>query len=112
MNINSTSGHLEFPSQVVDHNPSPVTDCGGAHVHEVVLSGAAQTSLEVMDLGLNTVSHYATTAHLIRTPPLDIISMPHTGSGPRHMVIHPTAPWAFVINELDSTVSPRLRTAE
>jgi 6-phosphogluconolactonase (cycloisomerase 2 family) len=102
----NSSGHLSPPTQVIDHNPLPVTDCEGAHVHEVVLSGANQSSLEVMDLGLDTVSHYSTTDdHLVRTPPRQVISMPRAGSGPRHMAIHPSAPWAFVLNELDSTLS-------
>ncbi|ARP83381.1 hemagglutinin [Bordetella genomosp. 8] len=27
------------------------------------------------------------------------------GAGPRHIAFHPTAPWAYVVNELDSTVT-------
>jgi 6-phosphogluconolactonase len=27
------------------------------------------------------------------------------GSGPRHVAFHPSAPWAYVVNELDSTVA-------
>lgn len=27
------------------------------------------------------------------------------GAGPRHLAFHPTAPWAYVVNELDSTVT-------
>src|SRR6185436_7924478 len=27
------------------------------------------------------------------------------GAGPRHLTFHPTGPWAYVINELDSTVT-------
>jgi 6-phosphogluconolactonase len=59
----------------------------------------------VVDLGLNTVSHYRTSAEMIVTPPLEVVTMPEPDSGPRHLVVHPSAPWAFVINELDSTVS-------
>jgi len=103
--VDTSSGVLSPPSQVLDHNPTPVSDCQGAHIHEVVLGGANRTSLEVMDLGLNTVSHYSTTAQLIDMPALQVVSMPSAGSGPRHMAVHPFAPWAFVLNELDSTVS-------
>ena len=102
--VNTASGHLEPPMQVIDHNPSPLSDCNGAHTHEVVLSGTNLTNLEVMDLGLDTVTHYTTTDLLINTSPTEVIAM-HPGAGPRHMAIHPVAPWAFVLNELDSTIS-------
>jgi 6-phosphogluconolactonase (cycloisomerase 2 family) len=103
--VDPVSGVLQPPSQVIDHNPTPVSDCEGAHIHEVVLAGANQTSLEVMDLGLNTVSHYSTSAQLIDSPALQVVAMSKAGSGPRHMEIHPSASWAFVLNELDSTLS-------
>ena len=90
---------------MIDHNQSPAVGCEGAHVHEVVLSGVHGSSIEVMDLGLNSVYHYSTNSLLIDTPPQQIVHMPRLHSGPRHTVIHPTASWAFVINELDSTIS-------
>lgn len=103
--VNAASGHLEPPCQVLDHNPSPVQDCGGAHIHQVVLGGADRGSLEVLDLGSGSVSHYATSQQLIETPALQVVAMPQADSGPRHLVVHPSAPWAFVVNELDSTLS-------
>ncbi len=32
-------------------------------------------------------------------------TMAREGAGPRHLAFHPTQPWAYVINELDSTVT-------
>lgn len=94
------TGLLDMPVQVIDHNDGPVSDCSAAHVHEVVLGD--MESLEVMDLGNNKVYHYATKEKQIISPPIQTVAVK---SGPRHMVIHPFAPWCFVVNELDNTVS-------
>ena len=39
------------------------------------------------------------------TPAAQPFVQAREGAGPRHLVFHPTQPWVYVINELDSTVT-------
>lgn len=39
------------------------------------------------------------------TPAAQAFAQAREGAGPRHLAFHPTQPWAYVINELDSTVT-------
>ncbi len=60
----------------------------------------------VPDLGTDELVKYSVnpvTAELERTPDPQIRM--EAGSGPRHMTFHPNGRWAFVINELASTVT-------
>ncbi len=60
----------------------------------------------VPDLGTDELVQYAidaATAQLERTPDPQVRMEP--GSGPRHMTFHPNGRWAYVINELLSTVT-------
>ncbi len=60
----------------------------------------------VPDLGTDELVRYAVdtaTAQLERTPDPQLRMEP--GSGPRHMTFHPNGRWAYVINELLSTVT-------
>lgn len=72
----------------------------GAHVHMTLLS-PDKTHLYVCDLGLDCIFSFiiendgSLTLH-------HQLSTPH-GSGPRHMVIHPTLNTAYVICELNNT---------
>jgi len=56
----------------------------------------------VQDLGLDRIKQYA-----IDNEKLALLgeTVLHPGAGPRHMTFHPAAPYAFVINEVDSTVT-------
>ncbi|CAG7624703.1 lactonase family protein [Paenibacillus allorhizosphaerae] len=64
----------------------------------------------VPDLGIDRVKIY-------RPDPVSGKLEPHgeaiapPGSGPRHMAFHPSKPYAYVINELDSTISAYERDA-
>ncbi len=68
------------------------------HAHEVVIA-PDNKSLMVMDLGLDKVITYD----------LDLNKLGEvtgkTGAGPRHLALHPSHKYAYVINELNSTVT-------
>jgi 6-phosphogluconolactonase len=99
-------GSLNEPSQVVSFGDAP-TSCsepGASHIHEVTFTGAG--SVLVNDLGKNAVYRFEILADgLLREPPTNSSPIAVPGSGPRHTAIHPTAPFAFVINELSSSIS-------
>lgn len=58
----------------------------------------------VPDKGLDRVFVFSFADGCLR--PTDPPWMPcREGAGPRHVAFHPTQPWAYVINELDSTVA-------
>ena len=77
----------------------------GPHGHAVIFD-AANRFLIATDLGLDRVMVYrfdpAAGALVANTPPS--VSM-KPGAGPRHFVFHPNGHQAFVINELDSTIT-------
>src|SRR6185436_10283242 len=84
-------------------NPTPREE-PGPHPHAIELD-AAQRFAIVADLGLDKVYVYrfdrvrgTLAAH--RPPALDLAP----GAGPRHVAFHPNGRWAYVINELSSTV--------
>lgn len=74
----------------------------GPHAHQVVCTPSGEHVLAV-DLGTDTVYRYRLCdkglqpAGSIRVPP---------GSGPRHLAFHPSGRYAYVANELSSTVCP------
>lgn len=77
----------------------------GPHPHSVVLDPANNFAF-VPDLGLDKVMQYRVDR---RSGRLEANQPPwvgvEPGSGPRHMIFHPNARYAYVINELSSTVS-------
>lgn len=76
----------------------------GPHAHMMSFS-PQNTHAYAMDLGLDQVLIYRVdTANgklLAEVPPAPT----HGGAGPRHLAWHPTRPYAYVINELDSTMT-------
>ncbi len=77
----------------------------GPHAHNVVLDPANRFAF-VSDLGLDKVMIYrfdaATGKLLPHTPPAATLP---PGAGPRHFTFHPNGKYAYVINELNSTVT-------
>ena len=76
------------------------------HAHSAVYSTSGKY-VYVADLGTDRVLNYEVNMTkgkiepnlnqpYIETPP---------GAGPRHMVVHPSGKWLFVLNELDATIS-------
>jgi len=76
----------------------------GPHAHCVALDAANRYAF-VTDLGLDQIKIYRFNP---RTGSLVPNSQPFVsvkpGAGPRHFVFHPNQRWAYVINELDSTI--------
>lgn len=102
------NGSLEPASQIIVHagkgtNPDRQKK---AHVHAVVFS-PENNRLFVPDLGVDKVLAYdynpKATKPLKELPEQHVITPP--GSGPRHLVFHPTRPFAYLVEELTGTVS-------
>jgi 6-phosphogluconolactonase len=75
----------------------------GTNAHEVVLDGAGHAWVPC--LGSNYVAQYtfdATMGTLTASTPATVTTP--SGSGPRHLALHPTAAFAYVIEETDSMV--------
>ncbi len=75
------------------------------HAHCFVISPDNHYAY-VADLGIDKIMNYrldAATATL--TPNRQPFVRTHPGAGPRHFIFHPKQPFAYAINELDSTVT-------
>lgn len=74
----------------------------GPHAHQVTFDRAGEFVLDI-DLGSDTVY----TSRLSEKGQLEAVSLLeiHAGAGPRHVVFHPGGAAAYVINELDSTLT-------
>jgi 6-phosphogluconolactonase len=98
-------GSLNQPSQVVSFSDTQTTSCSGpSHIHEVTFSGV--DSVLVNDLGQNVVYRFEILPDgLLMEPPTNTSPIATPSLGPRHTAIHPSAPFAFVINELSNTIS-------
>lgn len=60
--------------------------------------------LLVQDLGLDVIAVYRLDAEEGKLVPHDTVKL-HGGAGPRHLTFHPNGKFAFVINELDSSIT-------
>jgi 6-phosphogluconolactonase len=101
------NGALEKVSGLVNHEgsgPNPRRQ-RSAHAHSAypVSDGA---SLVAADLGIDKVMFYriGSTGFLEPASPTPYLRM-EPGAGPRHIAIHPTDNWLYVINELNSTIT-------
>ncbi len=74
----------------------------GPHAHQVTFDRGGEFVLDI-DLGSDTVY----TSRLSEKGQLEAVSLLeiHAGAGPRHVVFHPGGAAAYVINELDSTLT-------
>lgn len=76
---------------------------GEPHPHAAVIDPSGKYAC-IPDLGLDQIKIYRidyTTSKLI--PHQE--AQAHPGAGPRHLVFHASLPYAYVINELDSTIT-------
>ncbi len=77
----------------------------GPHAHSTVFSSDNKT-LYVPDLGLDMVLAYSFDQKTGSISPAPYLSLrAPRGAGPRHVVFHPSASFAYVVNELSSSVS-------
>jgi 6-phosphogluconolactonase len=75
-----------------------------AHAHSITPDRAGRYAY-VADLGLDKIMVYRLDPSGKLIPHQDPCVRFHPGAGPRHLDFHPSAPYAYVINELDSTVT-------
>jgi 6-phosphogluconolactonase len=99
-------GRLGEPSSSVQHEGSSVDPRRqrGPHAHAIELDPAGRYAF-VPDLGLDQVVIYRFAAAGRLTPNDPPWAAVAPGSGPRHLAFHPGGRFAYVINELASTVT-------
>ncbi|MBB5939733.1 lactonase family protein [Streptomyces zagrosensis] len=101
----NSDGSVGARTSLVQHTgsgPDP-TRQEGPHAHQI-LTDPAGAYVFAVDLGTDKVYTYRLVAGSGTLRPVsEAKSVP--GAGPRHMVFHPTAPYAYVANELNSTIS-------
>ncbi|WP_342427837.1 lactonase family protein [Paenibacillus sp. FSL L8-0158] len=98
------AGGLGDMSGQVQHTGSGIRQDrqDAAHPHSIIPDPSGQYAL-VCDLGLDQIVIYRLTedGKLVTHRETDL----PPGSGPRHLVFHPSRPYAFVANELNNTVA-------
>ena len=98
----AADGSVEKRCDLVEHSGSgPHERQAGAHPHMVVNDPTGAYVL-VVDLGADTVFRYELVDGRLRGA--GTAKVP-AGAGSRHLAFHPGQPYAYVANELDSTVS-------
>ncbi|HUT88209.1 MAG TPA: lactonase family protein [Thermoguttaceae bacterium] len=100
-------GRLGDATSFVQHEGSSVNPQRqqGPHAHVVELDAANRFAF-VADLGLDKILIYRLNADRGQLTPNDPPSAAVApGAGPRHFAFHPTGRFAYVINEIDSTVT-------
>jgi len=99
-------GSLGPASDVKQHEGSGVKEQQkGPHAHCVILDRSERYAL-VADLGIDKVMLYRydkTKGKL--APGKQASALLNAGAGPRHLTFHPNGKYAYVINELDSTLT-------
>jgi len=100
-------GKLRPPASVIQHEGSSVNKRRqrGPHAHSINLDSTNRFAVAA-DLGADKVFVYqfdpAKGTLKPHTPPATRLA---PGAGPRHFAFHPNGKFAYVINELDSTVT-------
>jgi 6-phosphogluconolactonase len=103
----AADGKLGEPSDVVQHTGSSVDPARqkGPHAHCVTLDPANRFAF-VCDLGLDKIMAYNFDGQKGKlTPAATPFAQVKAGAGPRHMVFRPDGKFAYVINEMQSTVT-------
>jgi 6-phosphogluconolactonase len=102
-----SDGSLGPATDVVQHTGSGpnAQRQEGPHAHSVTLDGANRFAL-VADLGIDRVVGYGFDVEQGALIPSDLAGIrARPGAGPRHFAFHPDGRRAYVINELDSTLT-------
>ncbi len=100
-------GALDLPAATDEHQPplGPHKNQDHAHAHCIIPDPANRYAFAV-DLGTDKVYGYqldAPGAPLRPLPTPAFVARP--GAGPRHLTFHPNGRWAYLENELNSTVT-------
>ena len=100
-------GSLGRASDFVQHQGSSIDHRrqSGPHAHSVTLD-QSNGFVFVPDLGLDKLMIYRfdVSRGMLEPNATPWIKM-RPGSGPRHLALHPDGPFAYLVNELDSTVA-------
>lgn len=101
------AGHLGRPTAFVQHNGSSINPQRQKepHAHSVNVDPANRFAF-VADLGVDAVMIYKFDSNkgtLVPNNPPEAVIEP--GSGPRHLAFHPSARFAYVINEMLCTIT-------
>jgi len=106
-------GKLEAPSSSIQHEGKSVTDRQTSpHAHSINVDKNNKFAFAA-DLGLDKVLIYRFDAqHGKLQPNNPPAAMLKPGAGPRHFSFHPSGQFAYVCNELDSTVTAFAYEAE
>jgi 6-phosphogluconolactonase len=100
-------GSLGAATAVVQHQGRSINveRQQGPHAHCVVFDSAYRYAFAV-DLGIDKVMIYRFDAARGKLTPNEVPwAAVKPGAGPRHLAFHPNRRYAYVINELDSTIS-------
>jgi 6-phosphogluconolactonase len=101
-----SDGTLGMANDVKQHEGSSIKEQQkGPHAHCIILDAAERYALAA-DLGIDKVMIYRfdpATGKL--TPGKQPSAELRQGAGPRHLTLHPTGKYLYVINELDSTMT-------
>ena len=100
-------GALGAPTDIVQHAGSSVNPKRQASPHaHCVVTDKHNRRVFVSDLGLDKIMIYAFDSRSGKlSPNQPAWAQTKPGAGPRHFAFHRNARWAYVINELDSTMS-------
>ena len=101
-------GQLGDATDFVQHYGSSVNPQrqNGPHVHSITLDSANRYAF-APDLGLDKIMIYRFDSAKGKLKPNDepwVQTRP--GAGPRHFAFHPDGRWAYLVNEIDSTLVP------
>lgn len=98
-------GEIEAMSALIEHSGKGPLEARqeGPHPHSVNVDPSGQY-VAVPDLGIDQVVVYRIDGAGRTMVPASSAALPG-GAGPRHMAFHPVRPFAYVVNELDSTVT-------
>ena len=99
-------GMLAAATDVVKHQGSSIKEQQkGPHAHCIILDASERHALAA-DLGIDKVMVYRFDPRVGKLRPASQSSASlQPGAGPRHLTLHPSGRYAYVINELDSTMS-------
>ena len=101
-----SDGTLGMVAEVKQHEGSgPKEQQKGPHAHCIIFDRSERHALAA-DLGIDKVMIYRfDRARGKLTPAKQPFAELKAGAGPRHLSLHPTGKFLYVINELDSTMS-------
>ena len=100
-----TDGRLGAATEVIQHSGSSIHPerQNGPHAH-CILPDPTNRFAVAVDLGLDKLMIYRTDLEQGKLHYHADVRV-HPGAGSRHLTFHPKGPYAYLINELDSTVT-------